>query len=89
MLGGAVPGVVWQPLGKFHLRRRVELLLRNAQSGGRDAGRQALGLQHFGVLKRLASAALTMLLRFKLADPTPDGTFAMLHAFTDLVDAQA
>ena len=39
--------------------------------------------------QRLASAALALLLRFKLADPTPDGTFAKFHIFADLTDAQA
>ena len=39
--------------------------------------------------QRLASAALALLLRFKLADPASDSTFAKIHVFTDLADAQA
>ena len=39
--------------------------------------------------QRLASTAMTLLFRFKLTDPAPDGTFAKLHVFTDLADAQA
>ena len=39
--------------------------------------------------QRLACAALALLFSFKLADPAPDGTFAKLHVFTDLADAQA
>jgi hypothetical protein len=39
--------------------------------------------------QRLASAALDLRFRFKLADPAPDGAFAKFHVFTDLSDAQA
>ena len=39
--------------------------------------------------QRLACAALALLLRFKLADPAPDRTFAKFHIFADLADAQA
>ena len=39
--------------------------------------------------ERFTYAALALLLRFKLTDPAPDGTFAKLHVFTDLADAQA
>ena len=39
--------------------------------------------------QRLASAALALLLRFKLADPAPDGAFAKFHVLADLTDAQA
>ena len=39
--------------------------------------------------QRLASAAFTLLLHFELADPESDGTFAKLHVFADLADAQA
>ena len=39
--------------------------------------------------QRLASAALALLLRFKLTDPAPDGAFTKPHVFTDLADAQA
>ena len=31
----------------------------------------------------------TVLLRFKLTDPAPDGAFTKPHVFTDLADAQA
>ena len=37
--------------------------------------------------QRLASAAFTLLLRFELTDPAPDGTFAKLLVLTDLADA--
>ena len=40
-------------------------------------------------LQRLAVTALALLFRVKWADPAPDGTFAELHVFTDLADAQA
>ena len=39
--------------------------------------------------QRLAGAAFTLLLRFELADPASDGTFAKLHVFANLADAQA
>ena len=39
--------------------------------------------------QRLVDAALPLLFCFKLADPAPDGTFAKLHVFTDLANAQA
>ena len=39
--------------------------------------------------QRLAGTALALLFRLKLADPAPDSTFAKLHVFTDLADAQA
>ena len=39
--------------------------------------------------ERFACAALALLLRFKLTASAPDGTFAKLHVFTDLADAQA
>lgn len=38
--------------------------------------------------QRLASTALSVLLRNKLADPAPDRTFAKLHVLTNLADAQ-
>lgn len=37
----------------------------------------------------IASTALALLLHFKLTNPAPYGTFAKLHVFTDLADAQA
>ena len=39
--------------------------------------------------QRLAGTAFTLLLRFELADPASDGTFAKLHVFANLADAQA
>ena len=39
--------------------------------------------------QRLAGTAFTLLLRFELADPASDGTFAKPHVFADLADAQA
>ena len=38
--------------------------------------------------QRLVGAALSLLRCFKLTDPAPDGTFAKLHVFADLTDAQ-